>query len=256
MAVTLQKPLGSDIYNIDVFNANSAIIEEYLNRLTNESDISFKVYYYPETSEVFNIDTAITGIHICSNLDPGNLQGTYPSEDSKWYFEVLSFIKADALCCQVYVDMSEGHNKLYVRSKLSNSTWTTWTAVGSGGGGGTTTDGLQVIYASTIDLDNPKSGIYFCNSNTTIESSEIHEEGYKHPKDITNSKQFQYIAYGDESTTVIKTQLFTNLDEGSNESYSRIKYKNSKGNFVWSNWKKLDSGGSSTSDIKISLVEL
>lgn len=244
MAVTLQKPLGSDIYNIDVFNANSTIIEEYLNRLTNESDISFKIYYYPETSEVFNIDTAITGIHICSNLDPGNLQGIYPSEDSKWYFEVLSFIKANTLCCQIYIDMSEGHNKLYVRSKLPESTWTAWTTVGTGGGGGTTSGGLDVIYTSEINLDTSDSGIYICSD--AIVTGTL-------PADMINSKLYQVINYG-SGNGVPKSQIVTNIENGINKTYSRVMYKNESNNYVWSDWK--EQSGEGSSDIKVSVIEL
>lgn len=242
MAVTLQKPLGSDVYNIDVFNSNSAIIEEYLNRLTNESEIGLKVYYYPETAEVFNIDTAVTGIHICNNLDSGNMQGVYPSADSQWYFEVLSFIKTGMSCCQLYIDMSEGHNNLYVRSKLPDSAWTTWTTVGTGGGGGTTGGGLNVIYTSEINLDTSDSGIYICSDATVTGTL---------PAEMASSKLYQVINYG-SGNGVPKSQTITNIENGSNKTYSRVMYKNESNNFVWSDWKEASGAG----NIEISLIEI
>ena len=68
--VVLQKPLGTDVYNIEVFNSNSTEIEKYLNQaLTNIQSIneqlaggitSSAIPYFNHLGKQLNID--ITGI--------------------------------------------------------------------------------------------------------------------------------------------------------------------------------------------------
>lgn len=242
MAITLQKPLGTDIYDIDVFNSNFNIIETYLNQLISGSTSGLKVYTYPGTSDMFNIDTAITGIHVCNNLDISNLSGTYPGDNNKWYFEVLSILSDTTASVQQYIDMTEEHNKLFIRSKLPNSTWTAWSEIGSGGGGGGgTTSGIEVMYVSSLNVDTTDSGIYMCDGATITGIL---------PTDLSSTKLIQVMSYGN-GDNVAKTQIITNLANGENKTYSRVKYKNTAGNFVWSDWQVGSGGGS---NIEVSII--
>lgn len=247
MAVVLQKPLGTDIYDIDVFNSNFTIIEKYLNQLVSDTSSGLKVYYYPETSETFNVDTATTGIHICNNLDVANLLGTYPGDNTKWYFEVLSFISETSVSVQLYIDMTEGHNKLYIRSKLPNAEWTGWTGTGSssgggGGGGGGTTSGITVMYVSSLDLDTVDTGIFMCDGAALTGTL---------PDKLDSTAQIQLICYG-SGNDAIKTQVLTDVANGSDRMFTRVQYRTESGQFAWSTWVAVGSG--SGSDISISIV--
>lgn len=248
MAVVLQKPLGTDIYDIDVFNSNFTIIEKYLNQLVFDASSGLKVYYYPETSETFNVDTATTGIHICNNLDVANLLGTYPGDNTKWYFEVLSFISETSVSVQLYVDMTEGHNRLYIRSKLPNAEWTGWTGTGSssggggGGGGGGTTSGITVMYVSSLDLDTVDTGIFMCDGAALTGTL---------PDKLGSTAQIQLICYG-SGNDAIKTQVLTDVANGNDKMFTRVQYRTESGQFAWSTWVAADSG--SGSDISISIV--
>ena len=64
MAINLQKPLGTDVYSIGVFNTNSETIETAINNLqTNvenlNDEILKKLPYTQITSTSFNIDTML-----------------------------------------------------------------------------------------------------------------------------------------------------------------------------------------------------
>ena len=245
MAVVLQKPLGTDIYDIDVFNSNFTIIEKYLNQLVSDTSSGLKVYYYPETSETFNVDTATTGIHICNNLDVANLLGTYPGDNTKWYFEVLSFISETSVSVQLYIDMTEGHNKLYIRSKLPNAEWTSWTGTGSssgGGGGGGTTSGITVMYVSSLDLDTVDTGIFMCDGAALTGTL---------PDKLDSIAQIQLICYG-SGNDAIKTQVLTDVANGNDKTFTRVQYRTESGQFAWSTWVAVGSGIGS--DISISIV--
>lgn len=137
MPIELQKPLGTDIYDIDVFNANSTTIENYLNQLVNSSDISFKIYSYPKYNTAINIDDLIVGIHICNNLLASDITGTLPDPNSGIYFVILS-IKDDTSDYQIFFNASNSSNEIYIRSKIPNndgtlSEWSDWKKLGEGG---------------------------------------------------------------------------------------------------------------------------
>lgn len=145
MAITLQKPQGTDIYNIDIFNQNSVIIEQYLNQFLGDTDISLKVYHYPEFSSSINIDNLVTGVHICDNLQLTNMSGTFPNtqEDgtttSNVYFTILDIgdTNSNSSKLQIYIDYSYDHNKIYLRRQILNTaTWTNWFDISGDGTSG------------------------------------------------------------------------------------------------------------------------
>lgn len=253
--ITLAQPLGTDYYNIGVFNSNARIIETAINSLlgSSTSENNFRFYYYPETSSLFNIDTAPTGVHICNNLVDSSLTGTYPGDDTKQYFEVFSFIKDEYVQVQLYIDMTEGHNKMYIRSKQpetgeTTTTWTAWTAVGDSSGGGTGGDSsFQVTYVSELDLES-NSGVYICSSGSVINGTL--------PSGILDTTELQLISYGRDGS-LNKTQLLTSILNGANKLYSRVKYSMNNTNYKWSAWKEIGAdGGGGGSNIQVSTVIL
>lgn len=230
MAITLNKPLGTDIYDVNVFNQNFTIIEQYLNNFQTDSDNSIYMYYYPEHSSVIDIDNLEPGFHICDDLLVENLKGTYPSDDSKVNFEVLSFGKDGTSKVQLYIDMSYSNNKVYIRSWIqTGSAWTSWKDISSG----LSTSSLEVTYVEGTNIDNTENGIYFIeNPQGTL------------PPDITTTN-IQITTYGENEKN--KTQLLTDLT--TNKVYTRVYNTDSNS---WSEWTLL---GEDTS-FSVSVVNL
>lgn len=257
--IELLKPLGSDIYDIGVFNQNATIIEKYLNQAVEfiSEGSGIKCTYYPESSTEINIDNLPAGIHICDNLELADIQGTFPTEESKVNFEVLSFGKEDTSIFQMFVDLVSG--TLYARTQKPGSAFTAWAEIGEGGdnpdptpgGGGSV--GLRVRYPSTIDLNNVASGIYICRG-TEITGGSL-------PDKMAGATEFQLMAFGTPTST--GTQTIIDMTDGKNAAYSRVRYidKNS-GTLTTSAWiagmggtSGTAGGGGSGSNIEITVVE-
>lgn len=253
MAITLQKPLGTDIYDVDVFNYNATIIEQFLNQLIIDNNISIKVYYYPETSTTFNIDTCKSGIHICDNMLYDNISGTFP-DSSKTHFVVMSLGEEnDYSTVQLLFDLSNSTKyKTYYRARLSGLTdWSTWTGLGSGSGG--SSEGVQIIYTDEIDVDTVDTGIYVCQNATVTGVM---------PEDMVDKTSFQISSYGD-GENYPKFQTIINFIDG--KQYVRYKRKIESGEYAWTKWEeigneegkyieKVDGTGSGTTTLENLLV--
>lgn len=262
--VTLQKPLGSDIYDVEVFNGNFRLIEQYLNRFVTLTNIGLKVFYYPESSSKFDIDAAPTGIHVCDRLAEDNLLGTYPTA-KKTYFQVLTVDdnNTDKSRSQLYFDMSNPEKTaLYFRCKTSergaSAVWSNWRIVGgsnqdpdgdAGAGSGGVKVGLFVSYPDSINIDATSSGVYICQDLGTNNVQGL-------PKELATCKNFQLVCYGEQDNKSIVTQVITNLDyDNKLISYSRYKHKDGDGNWQWSEWVQgygsniSGSGGGGSGDI-------
>lgn len=228
MSITLNKPLGTDIYDINVFNQNSTIIEQYLNNFQSNFNNSIYIYYYPGYSSVIDIDNLVAGFHICDDLLIENLKGTYPNDDSKVNFEILSFGKDETSKLQIYVDMSYSHNKLYIRSwtKTENN-WTEWKSISEG----STSGDLNIEYIDSYNINNLNSGIYFIKNPT----GDL-------PETITEN--IQITSYGETGKS--KTQ--TLIDINNNNLYHRIYDADSDS---WSIWKQ-----DNENEIEVSVVNL
>lgn len=239
--IVLQKPLGTDIYDVQVFNANFKIIEEYLNRFYKLTYDGLKVYYYPETAAVINIDAVATGIHVCDNLEYSSMSGNFPL-DRRWYFAVLSINdEVDTKTrFQLYFDFCEDANNIYIRSwNIERTSWTPWSILGSGGGtggggtggGDTGTSGLTVQYPKSIFLGSMVSGIYLRDKDTTTVSGDL-------PSGVSDTTNFQLTCYGIPDGDHIMTEHLVDLDTGN--VYMRRKIKNAAGAYFWSDWKQLN----------------
>lgn len=257
--IELLKPLGSDIYDVGVFNQNATIIEQYLNQAIEfiSEGSGIKCTYYPESSTEINIDNLSAGIHICDNLELADIQGTFPTEESKVHFEVLSFGKEDTSNFQLFVDLVSG--TLYSRTQKPGDAFTTWAEIGEGGdnpdptpgGGGSV--GLRVRYPSTINLDTVTSGIYICRG--------VEITGGSLPDKMTGATEFQLMSFGTPTST--GTQTIIDMTDGKNAAYSRVRYiDKTSGALTTSAWiagmggtSGTAGGGGSGSDIQISLIE-
>lgn len=245
MAIVLQKPLGTDVYDIDVFNSNSTIIEKYLNQLTTNDEKGLKVYYYPETSEVFNIDTITeSGIHVCDDLLLENLLGTYPDDLAKWYFGVLSFGKDGTSSAQLFFDLHE-EGKMYWRSKNKDATaWSAWTGVGSDTGEIVSSNYNIFYYEDPVDVKTLKSGVYLCKAVDILSAGDddsvlsyylqasaslnLHAEIIVHGNSDENNFCVQKINLETEVPRVDHTRRML--------SFMRYKNPDESGNYVWSSW--------------------
>ena len=86
MAITLNKPQPTDIYDIDIFNENSTTIENAVNQLQTEfTDLQDgKLNLFNIGTSAFNIDSVDSlsdGIYYLS--DSVNLTGTFPETIDK-----------------------------------------------------------------------------------------------------------------------------------------------------------------------------
>lgn len=229
MAIKLLKPLGTDIYDIDVFNYNATTIETYLNKLVAGDEISLKVYYYPKDSTTFNIDTCLSGVHICDNMLFDNISGTFPNESSKSNFEVMSLgSKPDSSTVQLLFDLSDTNKYItYFRAKLPNSNdWSSWVKIATGSG--STSEGVQIIYTDEIDVDEVGTGIYMCKNATVTGVM---------PAELIDKSMFQLISYGDD-TNGPKTQTLIDLKHEPGTQYTRYKRQLPNGEWAWTKWEK------------------
>lgn len=241
MSITLNKPLGTNIYDIAVFNANFSTIERYLNNFETQISEGIKVYY-PST---INIDGKLeSGIYICDNLQDSQLNGTFPSGiQGKQNFELVSYgEKGKSTVTQLFIDMTNysSTNNIYFRCYVQDVTeetisWSNWKSITSTNGGSSESQNVFVKYPTSIDINNLDSGIYLCYNLTNIAGT--------FPNEVTNKSAFQIISYGDiDKESNIKTQVLTDLTNGNNISYTRCYYNTSSG-FTWSAWKLVNEGG-------------
>ena len=229
MAIKLLKPLGTDIYDIDVFNYNATTIETYLNKLVAGDEISLKVYYYPKDSTTFNIDTCLSGVHICDNMLFDNISGAFPDESSKSNFEVMSLgSEPGNSTVQLLFDLSNNNKYItYFRAKLPNSDdWSSWVKIATGSG--STSEGVQIIYTDEIDIDEVGTGIYMCKDATVTGVM---------PAELIDKSLFQLISYGDDDNGP-KSQTLIDLKHEPGTQYTRYKRQLPNGEWAWTKWEK------------------
>lgn len=115
MSITLQKPLGSDIYDISIFNENATLIENFLNNLDIDSN---NLKFYNNKNVQTDLTNITDGLYLCSK---NSITGTLPNNSSDNFL----ILKADNN--QWYIPCDFSLTKQY--RSLSNSTWSTWTYI-------------------------------------------------------------------------------------------------------------------------------
>lgn len=255
--IVLQQPLGTDEYNVGVFNSNFQIIQDYLNKFDSQLTYSLEVKYPTE----ININTINNGIYICDFTDESKATGTYPTDIlGKQNFIVISYgLYQETNQVQFFADMT---NKTYVRYAKDNSEWSQWTELGNGSG--TSGDSYILQYPNTLNLNNiNRTSIYVCSQfqgNIPWDNSYISPESGVYA--TTNSSCFIF-HYGDESNSPIYQRFIMVNTDASGKYVEYTRFKNISKIMAggqtteqdsWTVWKEVSSGESS--DIKVSVVEI
>lgn len=251
--IVLQQPLGTDEYNVGVFNSNFQVIQDYLNLFNNQLTSNLEVKYPTE----ININTISNGIYICDFTDESKATGTYPTDIlGKQNFIVISYgLYQETSQVQFFADMTQSTNKTYVRYAKDNSEWSQWTELGNGSG--TSGDNDYVLqYPNTLNLNNINhTSIYVCSQfqgNIPWDNSYVSPESGIYA--TTNSSCFIF-HYGDESNLPIYQRFIMVSTDASGKCVEYTRFKNaSKEQNNWTAWKEVFSGGSS--DIEVSVVEI
>lgn len=115
MSITLQKPLGNDIYDISIFNENATLIENFLNNLDIDSN---NLKFYNNKNVQTDLTNITDGLYLCSK---NNITGTLPNNSSDNFL----IFKTDNN--QWYIPCDSSSTKQY--RSLSNNTWSTWTYI-------------------------------------------------------------------------------------------------------------------------------
>lgn len=115
MSITLQKPLGNDIYDISVFNENATLIENFLNNLDIDSN---NLKFYNNKNVQTDLTNITDGLYLCSK---NSITGTLPNNSSDNFL----ILKTDNN--QWYIPCDSSSTKQY--RSLSNNTWSTWTYI-------------------------------------------------------------------------------------------------------------------------------
>lgn len=257
MAINLEKPLGTDVYNVGVFNNNSTILEEALNPLiTNVETIKRQLPNKLDYEQVIG------------NLDLSSVEG------DKIYFvtgELTTDIPVDNLPSGGNIVICYSYNNILAKTLISsdgrlfqkNSTEGVWKALTSTVIDNLITDDsydslsakqgkilndikLNITFLtsdSELNLDNADSGIYVGGSDVKAEN--IHTE-YTLPisEDI---KDFIFISLGIKNEVCIQFIYESTVDN--QKGYKRYGYTsvddNGNKSYNYSDWKDTDADSSS-----------
>lgn len=259
--IVLQQPLGTDEYNVGVFNANFQIIQDYLNKFDSQFTSGLEVKYPTE----ININTVDNGIYICDFTDESKATGTYPTGIlGKQNFIVISYgLYQETSQVQFFADMTYSKNKTYVRYAKDNSEWSQWTELGNGSG--TSGSNYTLQYPNILNLNYINyTSIYACNQ---FQGDIPWDNSYVDPESgayATTDNSCFVFHYGDESSLPIYQRFIKVNTDASGKCIEYTRFKNvlkttvddqTAGHDGWTAWKEISSGGGS-SDIEISVVEL
>lgn len=257
--VVLQKPLGTDVYNIEVFNSNSTEIEKYLNQaLTNIQSIneqlaggitSNAIPYFNHLGKQLNID--MTDIEFGIYLVEFNLlQGTLPIMIGTNSYAL--FLNIPVVSGTIYQRLIPFNNDITYQRQFINENWDAWTGVDAVVQHfNEITDqlgyirplsaklGLQLkenkfetFYPTVLDIDNPEQGIYVCDNIPTVSLNGVF------PANLISKEHFILINFGGKNGTS-EFQLYTDLSYSINNIYIRSRTKEE---LAWSVWTKVNGG--------------
>lgn len=201
MAIKLNKPLGSDIYNIGVHNENSTIIEEALNPLildveTIKDELPKKFEY--RQADTLNIDSGVSENAIY--FVTGALTGNLPTSDIPSGGNIIISYNESGVQVKTLIT-SDG------RLFQKNSTNNIWKALTSSVIDNLTTDDsfeslsakqgkilndkkLNILYLGSEDslnFDNVEPGIYIC-TNPTLSGT--------YPRGLDTEQKFVLLSLG------------------------------------------------------------
>lgn len=263
--VVLQKPLGTDVYNIEVFNSNSTEIEKYLNQaLTNIQDINEQlaggitnstIPYFNHLGKQLNID--MTGIEFGIYLVEFNLlQGTLPIMIGTNNYTL--FLNIPVVSGIIYQRLIPFNNDITYQRQFTNEKWDAWTGVdavvqhfdeiteqlgyirplSAKLGLQLKENKFETFYPTALDIDNPEQGIYVCDNIPTASLNGTF------PTNLISKEHFILINFGGKNSTS-EFQLYTDLSYSINNIYIRSRTKEE---LAWSIWTKVNgetSGGTS-----------
>lgn len=256
MAITLQQPLGTDIYNVEVFNQNSEIIENAINALQNNVDnlnieIVQKLPFVQVTDSNYNIDTILEdGIYYFYVTPTGILP-----DISDTFFILLSIKSTDSTqSTQIMFTNNSTHYRTVTTSNVED--WLSLKVIEvenvltsinvdnalSANQGRVLNDiKLDKYYYTNeneIDFNNISSGIYNC-VNTQVTNA---------PNNLSNT--FILEVYGESNA--LQTQIITNINsDGTSTKMSRYTYLNGS-SWQFSAW----TTESSLDDVSFELVDI
>ena len=251
MAINLQKPLGTDVYSIGVFNTNSETIETAINNLqTNvenlNDEILKKLPYTQITSTSFNIDTMLNDGIYYLYVRP---TGTLPNSITDTLMILLSIKNSSGSQSTQILLNSKGTNYRTVTSSSVNA-WLTLevvevidnlqstsstSALSANQGRLLDINKLNILYYNvnsennTINLNNVVPGIHVCNGTSV--SGTIPTFSSINSTTATNNK-FILESYGiiGETSVIQRLSDVTSTTQG-----SRFGYLVSS-NWVWTDW--------------------
>nr|CAI9751287.1 tail protein [uncultured phage]CAI9752143.1 tail protein [uncultured phage] len=262
MAITLAQPLGTDVYNIEVFNNNAKIIETAVNE--QETDIN-------------NLAIQLSGKYNCyfstPSLDTVLLDGiyylkskpavaTYPDGISDENNIVISLITNTGANLQTLLTSDA---KIYQRTVSGSNTLTDWvtttTAVVDNLVSNSVKDPLsanqgrilnetklQVDYPSSLNLDQATTGLFICDGTATTGNIPANTQ-----ISSTNATNNHYVleCFGKTQDTSVLQRL---SDVTTSTVVYRFGSKNIEGNWVWASWQVLGTSGGTT-EAKLQIVE-
>lgn len=276
MAISLQKPLGTDIYNISVFNANSDTIETAVNALlsdiVNINETLPKKYDFVQVLDSsVNIDKTDlkNGIYYISVFPEGTIPDNIPSTNN------ILIVNSENNKSSQYWFSSDG--KIFYRevneSNL-NSTWTT--LIAQVADNLTTEDSYKSLSAkqgyilnntklsinihnesnpdtNSLNFDNADFGIHICDKTTV--SGTIPNQLSIDSSDASNN-HFILQSFGiiGETTTM---QIAS--DRTTATQCLRLGYLDNTGNWSWTSWNIIGSsggGGGGGTNIQLEVVDL
>lgn len=276
MAITLQQPLGSDIYSIAVFNSNAQIIQNAINTLQTSVEnineiLPNKFQYILVTDNSINIDNIDLedGIYYLSNTPAGTLPNNLPSTNN-----ILINSNLNNNLNQ-YLLTSDG--KLYQRTVTNNSigTWGLMTvqivdnldtqdsqlALSANQGYVLNTNKLSIYYyndeTNSLDVDNAEFGIYICDN---IQITGTLPEYIIIDNDNPTNNHIIFETYGNVDSSTVVQYLIDSVTQSQSTRLGYIDATTS--NFIWTEWSRINigksSGGSAgiTSNIQLEIVDL
>lgn len=267
MSINLRKPLGSDIYNVDIFNDNATDIEEALNPLIESVNTILEElpnkYYFKVLQSTDTINTTLdNGIYYL----PVQTVGTLPTGIATINNIIISIQGTAANSSTQYLLTSDG--QMFKRN-TTGTTMYDWTqmsakvidnlestessaALSANQGRILDESKFNIIYLNTgesIDFDAvDKSGIYICDG-VSVSASDL-------PSSVDfTTPEYNHFVFTHKGNITNHTVIEQNLTTDKNQQFVRTGVYDESIGYNWSEWLAVGSGGGSGSDITLSIVE-